>query len=65
MEADNRRLPQGICPLTNGWQNHIRENWHDFLSVHHWLILTIVPITLVMVTVEVFRRPRPHLPPGL
>ena len=32
MEADNSRLPQGICPLTNGWLNHIRENWHDFSS---------------------------------
>ena len=48
MEADNSRLPQGICPLTNGWLNHMRENWHDFSSAHHWLIFTIVPIILVM-----------------
>lgn len=48
MEADNSRLAQGICPLTNGWLNHIRENWHDFSLAHLWLILTIVPITLVM-----------------
>jgi len=47
MEADNSRLPQGICCLTNGWLIHIRENWHDFSSALHWLILTIVLITLV------------------
>ena len=48
MEADNSKLPTGIRPLTNGWLNHIWENWHDFSSAHHCCIFTIVPIILII-----------------